>query len=32
MRMAKDKAIVISTHLLDEVDTVCSRAIVIAAG
>jgi ABC-2 type transport system ATP-binding protein len=30
--MAKDKAIVISTHLLDEVDTVCSRAIVIAQG
>jgi ABC-2 type transport system ATP-binding protein len=30
--MAKDKIIVISTHLLDEVDTVCSRAIVIAHG
>jgi ABC-2 type transport system ATP-binding protein len=30
--MAKDKVIVISTHLLDEVDTVCSRAIVIAQG
>ncbi len=30
--MAKDKVIVISTHLLDEVDTVCSRAIVIAHG
>lgn len=30
--MAKDKVIVISTHLLDEVDTVCSRAIVIARG
>ena len=30
--MAKEKIIVISTHLLDEVDTVCSRAIVIAHG
>jgi ABC-2 type transport system ATP-binding protein len=30
--MAKEKIIVISTHLLDEVDTVCSRAIVIAQG
>jgi ABC-2 type transport system ATP-binding protein len=30
--MAKEKVIVISTHLLDEVDTVCSRAIVIAQG
>jgi len=30
--MAKEKAIVISTHLLDEVDTVCSRALVIANG
>ena len=31
-RMAKDKAIVISTHLLEEVDAVCSRAIIIARG
>ena len=31
-RMAPDKAIVISTHILEEVDAVCSRAIVIAAG
>ncbi|MEA2738986.1 MAG: gliding motility-associated transport system ATP-binding protein [Acetobacteraceae bacterium] len=31
-RMAPDKAIVISTHILEEVDAVCSRAIVIAHG
>ncbi len=31
-RMAPDKAIVISTHILEEVDAVCTRAIVIAAG
>ena len=31
-RMAPDKAIVISTHILEEVEAVCSRAIVIAAG
>ena len=31
-RMAPDKAIVISTHVLEEVDAVCSRAIIIAAG
>jgi ABC-2 type transport system ATP-binding protein len=30
--MAPEKAIVISTHLLEEVDAVCTRAIVIAAG
>ncbi len=30
--MAPKKAIIISTHLLEEVDTVCSRAIVIAGG
>ena len=30
--MAKDKIIVISTHILEEVDAVCSRAIIIAAG
>ena len=30
--MAKDKAIVISTHILEEVDAVCSRAIIIASG
>ena len=30
--MASDKVIVISTHILEEVDVVCSRAIVIANG
>jgi ABC-2 type transport system ATP-binding protein len=30
--MAPDKAIIISTHLLDEVEAVCSRAIIIARG
>ncbi len=30
--MAPHKAIVISTHILEEVDAVCSRAIVIARG
>ena len=30
--MAKDKIIVISTHILEEVDAVCSRAIIIAGG
>tara|TARA_R110000868_G_scaffold4155_18_gene25416 strand:- start:9812 stop:10768 length:957 start_codon:yes stop_codon:yes gene_type:complete len=30
--MSKDKAIVISTHVLEEVDAVCARAIVIARG
>ena len=30
--MAQDKAIVISTHILEEVDAVCSRAIIIAKG
>jgi len=30
--MAENKVIVISTHLLEEVEVVCSRAIVIAAG
>lgn len=30
--MAKDKIIVISTHILEEVHAVCNRAIVIAAG
>jgi ABC-2 type transport system ATP-binding protein len=31
-RMAPAKAIVISTHILEEVDAVCSRAIIIASG
>ena len=30
--MAKEKAIIISTHILEEVDAVCTRAIVIAHG
>ncbi len=30
--MAKNKIIVISTHLLEEVDAVCTRAVVIARG
>ena len=30
--MAPRKAIVLSTHLLEEVDAVCSRAIIISAG
>jgi len=31
-QMAPRKAIVISTHILEEVDAVCTRAIIIAAG
>ena len=31
-RMAPEKAIVISTHILEEVGAVCSRAIIIAHG
>ena len=30
--MARDKTIVVSTHLLEEVGAVCSRAIIIARG
>jgi len=30
--MARDKAIVISTHILEEVEAVCTRAVVIAGG
>ncbi len=30
--MAADKAIVISTHILEEVDAICTRAIIIAKG
>jgi ABC-2 type transport system ATP-binding protein len=30
--MARDKIIVISTHILEEVDAVCTRAIIIAHG
>lgn len=30
--MARDKCIVISTHVLEEVDAVCTRALIIARG
>jgi ABC-2 type transport system ATP-binding protein len=30
--MSKDKAIVISTHILEEVEAICSRAIIISDG
>ncbi len=30
--MAEKKAIVISTHILEEVDAICTRAIIIASG
>ncbi len=30
--MAQDKIIVVSTHILEEVDAVCSRAMIIAQG
>lgn len=30
--MAHDKAIIISTHILEEVEAVCSRAVIIAHG
>jgi len=30
--MAKDKAIIISTHILEEVEAVCTRAIIISQG
>ena len=30
--MASDKAILISTHILEEVDAICDRAIIIAQG
>jgi ABC-2 type transport system ATP-binding protein len=31
-RMSRDKIIVISTHLLEEVEAVCNRAIIVARG
>ena len=31
-RMKKDKCIIISTHILEEVEAVCSRTIIIAKG
>ncbi|MEK6765002.1 MAG: ATP-binding cassette domain-containing protein [Planctomycetota bacterium] len=30
--MSKDKCIIVSTHILEEVDAVCSRTIIIAKG
>ena len=30
--MARDKVIILSTHILEEVEAVCTRAIIIAAG
>lgn len=30
--MAAEKAIVVSTHILEEVDTICTRAIIISKG
>ena len=30
--MAQDKAIIISTHILEEVEAICSRAVIIARG
>ncbi|WP_193185598.1 ABC transporter ATP-binding protein [Nisaea sediminum] len=32
MSMASEKCIVVSTHILEEVDAVCSRAMIIARG
>lgn len=31
-RMSAEKVIILSTHILDEVDAICSRAIIIAKG
>jgi ABC-2 type transport system ATP-binding protein len=31
-QMSKDKIIIVSTHILEEVDAVCNRAMIIAAG
>ncbi len=30
--MAKDKCIIVSTHILEEVEAVCSRTIIISRG
>ena len=30
--MSSDKAIIISTHILEEVDAVCTRAMIISNG
>jgi ABC-2 type transport system ATP-binding protein len=32
MEMGKDKCIIVSTHILDEVEAICSRTIIIARG
>ncbi len=31
-KMGKEKCVILSTHILEEVDSVCSRAIIIAKG
>jgi ABC-2 type transport system ATP-binding protein len=31
-RMAPEKTIIVSTHILEEVDSVCTRAIIISNG
>jgi len=31
-KMAKDKCIIVSTHILEEVEAVCSRTIIVARG
>jgi ABC-2 type transport system ATP-binding protein len=31
-KMAKDKCIIVSTHILEEVEAVCTRTIIIAKG
>jgi ABC-2 type transport system ATP-binding protein len=31
-QMAEDKAVLLSTHILEEVDAVCTRAVIIARG
>jgi ABC-2 type transport system ATP-binding protein len=31
-KMAKNKCIIVSTHILEEVEAVCSRTIIIARG
>ena len=30
--MAKDKCIIISTHILEEVEAICSRTVIVAKG
>ena len=31
-KMAKDKCIIISTHILEEVEAICTRTIIVARG